>query len=80
MTTQEIVNKLWNFCNVLLDISIKLKERYQPILQWEPLFEEQRAKAAALQSDIVRVDREIDALVYGLYGLTGEEVRIVEGG
>lgn len=26
------------------------------------------------------LDREIDALVYELYGLTEEEIRIVEGG
>ncbi|WP_338218979.1 hypothetical protein [Algoriphagus sp. oki45] len=34
----------------------------------------------ALQTDIDRIDREIDALVYELYGLTEEEIRIVEGG
>jgi len=28
---------------------------------------------------IARVDREIDRLVYELYGLTEEEIRIVEG-
>ena len=38
----------------------------------------------SLQSDITRLDREIDALVYdlyglyGVYGLTEEEIRIVE--
>ncbi len=42
------------------------------------LFEEQRAKAAALQAYIQRVDREIDGVVYGLYGLTGEEIKIIE--
>jgi hypothetical protein len=33
-----------------------------------------------LQSAIEATDREIDALVYELYGLTDEEIRIVEGG
>ena len=28
---------------------------------------------------IARVDREIDRLVYELYGLTEEEIKIVEG-
>ena len=42
-------------------------------------FDEQ-PKAQALQSDIIRLDREIDNLVYELYGLTEEEIRIVEGG
>ncbi|MCH7411919.1 hypothetical protein MM213_00370 [Belliella sp. R4-6] len=43
-------------------------------------FNEQKSKAQALQSDITRLDREIDNLVYELYGLTVEEIRIVEGG
>jgi hypothetical protein len=33
----------------------------------------------ALQRRIEEVDREIDRLVYDLYGLTEEEIRIVEG-
>ncbi len=32
------------------------------------------------QSQIERTDREIDALVYALYGLSADEVRVVEGG
>lgn len=38
------------------------------------------SQSQALQADIDRLDREIDALVYELYGLTEEEIRIVEGG
>ncbi|WP_075349364.1 Eco57I restriction-modification methylase domain-containing protein [Algoriphagus marinus] len=48
--------------------------------EWMAYFNEQRAKAQALQSEINRLDAEIDALVYALYGLTEEEIRIVEGG
>ena len=33
-----------------------------------------------LQRQIAFTDREIDALVYELYGLTEEEIKIVEGG
>ena len=33
-----------------------------------------------LQAQIDATDRQIDRLVYELYGLTEEEVRIVEGG
>jgi hypothetical protein len=32
-----------------------------------------------IQRQIVATDREIDKLVYELYGLTDEEIRIVEG-
>lgn len=35
-------------------------------------------KHAALQRRIARVDEEIDQIVYELYGLTGEEIKIVE--
>ncbi|HRF81052.1 MAG TPA: hypothetical protein PL070_13300 [Flavobacteriales bacterium] len=42
-------------------------------------FTEQQAKAQALQAQIEKTDREIDALVYGLYGLREEEVKVVEG-
>jgi hypothetical protein len=34
----------------------------------------------SLQRQIAATDKTIDALVYELYGLTEEEVRIVEGG
>ena len=33
-----------------------------------------------LQRQIVATDKQIDALVYELYGLTEEEIGIVEGG
>ena len=32
-----------------------------------------------LKREIAATDRQIDALVYELYGLTEEEIRIVEG-
>ncbi|WP_373524054.1 Eco57I restriction-modification methylase domain-containing protein [Aquiflexum sp.] len=48
--------------------------------KWMAYFNEQKSKAQALQTDITRLDREIDALVYELYGLTEEEIRTVEGG
>ncbi|PZX52798.1 N-6 DNA methylase [Algoriphagus ratkowskyi] len=48
--------------------------------EWMAYFTEQKQKALALQSEINRIDAEIDQLVYELYGLTEEEIRIVEGG
>jgi type II restriction/modification system DNA methylase subunit YeeA len=38
-----------------------------------------QAKKDAVQSEIKATDKEIDALVYELYGLTEEEIQIVEG-
>lgn len=34
---------------------------------------------AMLQGQIAATDRQIDRLVYDLYGLTEEEIRIIEG-
>jgi len=47
---------------------------------WMTYFTEQKQKAGALQSEINRIDAEIDRLVYELYRLSDEEIRIVEGG
>ena len=42
------------------------------------LFEENKKKALELKYQIEQTDREIDRMVYDLYGLTEEEIRIVE--
>ncbi|NIN47062.1 MAG: N-6 DNA methylase [Candidatus Aminicenantes bacterium] len=42
------------------------------------LFEEQKEKALALKKEIDEIDNEIDQMVYDLYGLTEEEIQIVE--
>lgn len=46
---------------------------------WMQYFNEQKQKAQALKAEITKVDAEIDKMIYELYGLTGEEIRIVEG-
>lgn len=46
--------------------------------EWMSYFEEEKTKVVALQSEIDRVEAEIDKLVYELYGLTEEEIRIVD--
>jgi hypothetical protein len=48
-------------------------------LEWMELFEENKKKALALKSQIDRTDKEIDQMVYELYGLTQEEIAIIEG-
>ncbi len=43
------------------------------------LFEENKKKALELKSQIDRTDKEIDRMVYELYGLTDEEeIQIIE--
>ncbi|MEZ5199116.1 MAG: N-6 DNA methylase [Bacteroidales bacterium] len=46
--------------------------------EWMQYFNEQKQKALILKSEIDRIDREIDMMVYELYGLTEEEIKIVE--
>jgi len=46
--------------------------------EWLDLFEENKQKAQALQVQINQTDAAIDAMVYELYGLTEEEIAIVE--
>lgn len=43
------------------------------------LFETQKAQALDLQQQLEQTDHEIDNMVYALYGLTEEEIRLVEG-
>lgn len=46
--------------------------------EWMELFEENKKKAQELQSQIDKTEKEIDQMVYELYGLTDEEIEIVE--
>jgi len=48
-------------------------------MEWMEVFETKKAEAQAIKSEIAKTDSEIDKMVYELYGLTEEEIRIVEG-
>lgn len=41
------------------------------------LFEDNKKKALALKAEIDKTDKEIDQMVYELYGLTEEEIKII---
>ncbi|MEX0661346.1 MAG: hypothetical protein WEA58_15595 [Balneolaceae bacterium] len=47
--------------------------------EWMDYFNEQKAKADELKSQITQTDQQIDSMVYELYGLSEEEVKVVEG-
>ncbi|MEX2411808.1 MAG: hypothetical protein WD607_10665, partial [Candidatus Paceibacterota bacterium] len=57
-------------------VTLPLKEE----AEWMEYFNEQKAKADELKTQIAQTDAEIDEMVYELYGLSEEEVRVVEGG
>ncbi len=48
-------------------------------MEWMELFEEKKAEAQTLKAEIEKTDKEIDQMVYELYGLTEDEIKIVEG-
>ena len=48
--------------------------------EWLDLFEKNKKKAQELQSQIDSIEQQIDAMAYELYGLSEDEIRIVENG
>ena len=56
-------------------VTLSLKEE----AEWMGYFNEQKAKSDELKTQIAQTDAGIDAMVYELYGLSEEEINIVEG-
>ena len=56
-------------------VKLSLKEE----AEWEAYFLEEAKQALAIKSEIDKTDQEIDHMVYALYGLSEEEIGIVEG-
>ena len=46
--------------------------------RWMQYFEAEKQKVQELKQQINQTDKEIDQMVYELYGLTEEEIKIVE--
>ncbi|MEX0720296.1 MAG: Eco57I restriction-modification methylase domain-containing protein [Balneolaceae bacterium] len=57
----------------------KVKLSLDKEAEWMEYFNKQKAKADTLKTQISQTDTEIDRMVYELYGLSEEEVRVVEG-
>lgn len=66
-----------DFLKELIKQKIKLSLTEQT--EWMQHFENEKSKANAIQQVIDSTDKEIDQMVYQLYGLTEEEIKIVEG-
>jgi hypothetical protein len=56
----------------------KIKLSLSDEAEWIQHFEEQKSKALDIENQIEQIDLEIDQMVYELYGLSEEEIRIVE--
>ncbi len=56
----------------------KVKLTLSDEAEWESYFVQEADKALGIKNQLDSTDREIDQLVYALYGLTEEEISIVE--
>ena len=57
---------------------LKVKLSLSQESEWEEYFLEEKSKAIAIDSEIKATDKEIDSMVYKLYDLTDEEIKIIE--
>ncbi len=56
-------------------VKLSLKEE----AEWEAYFLAEAKQVLEIKSEIAKTDKEIDRMVYEFYGLTEEEIGIVEG-
>jgi hypothetical protein len=57
----------------------KIKLSLNEEAEWETYFTTEAKKALELKAQIAKTDKEIDQMVYALYELTEDEIKIVEG-
>ncbi len=65
-----------DFINELFKQKVKLSLSEET--EWTEFFNSERIKALDVMSEIEKTDKEIDQMVYKLYELTEEEIKIVE--
>ena len=81
---EKLSNKLqdWyliDYKDFLKELSkVKIKLSLSEESEWMQYFNEQKEKALNIKSEIDKTDKEIDQMVYELYGLSNEEIKIVE--
>ncbi|WP_066568582.1 TaqI-like C-terminal specificity domain-containing protein [Snodgrassella sp. CFCC 13594] len=56
----------------------KIKLSLADEAEWEDYFLAEQQNAQSLQAQIIQTDKEIDNMVYQLYGLTDDEIKIIE--
>jgi hypothetical protein len=57
---------------------LKVKMSLSQENEWAVFFDDEKSKIKILKSQIYQTDKEIDQLVYALYELTEDEIKIVE--
>ena len=66
-----------DFLKELKKLKIKLTLQQQD--EWEDYFGQYKSGCNSLSEQIAETDKKIDRMVYELYGLTEEEIKVVEG-
>jgi tRNA1(Val) A37 N6-methylase TrmN6 len=80
----KVSNKLQNWHDLEFgEFSKELKKQNVQLslsgeAEWLQYFNEQKEKAQALKTEIIKTDKEIDQIVYELYELTENEIKLVE--
>lgn len=74
LTFSEFINELNKSIKAAGYSALSKKEEFN----WMEIFEENKAKAQDLKDQIDKTDKEIDQMVYELYGLSDEEIGIIE--
>jgi hypothetical protein len=74
LTFQDFIKEINKAIKVSKGTPLSKKDEFE----WMELFEENKKKALDLKSQIDQTNKEIDRMVYELYGLTEEEIQIVE--
>lgn len=81
----ELSNKLkdWHLLEFKVFIKELAKKKIKLTLsqeaEWEEYFNQEKEKTIEIKNKIDLTDREIDKMVYELYGLNDEEIAIIEG-
>jgi type I restriction-modification system DNA methylase subunit len=81
---EKLSTKLENWFQITFNEFLKELEKSKVKLtltrkaEWEDYFLQESKKAHSIKQQMAQTDKAIDRLVYGLYGLTTEEIKIVE--
>ena len=71
---------LLNFLEFIKELKkAKIKLSLKDEMEWEEIFLEKKEEAEKVKNEIEMTDKEIDKIVYELYGLSEEEIKIIEG-
>ena len=70
---------LLNFDEFIKELSkVKVKLSLSQKADWEDYFVVEKEKAEILNNEITKTDKEIDKMVYELYGLGDDEIKVIE--